>query len=318
MMNYESFKKRVLKEFLDYMPEEYQNCEIELRKVPKVNTCLTGVVLKPKERKGTFCSPTFYMERMYEQYKNCDSFEKVMADQAIYLDESLKFIPEAIKKIDFSELKDKIVFQIVNTEKNSEMIALCPHRKFMDLTIVYRVVLSVDKEGVSGFLITHDIARVENLPEDMLYSLAKKNTKRIFPFKYERIEKTMVRMMKKWGADQKEIDETFPDIEAVPVKEQVYVISNKYEFFGANALLYSDIIGKVVKKIGTDCYILPSSVHDLVVLSTDIFSERNKLINLVKETNCEHVKANDRLSDNIYLYSIVDGSLNQVNQEEAS
>ena len=49
MMNYESFKKRVLKEFLDYMPDQYSNCEIELRRVPKVNTCLTGVVLKPRE-----------------------------------------------------------------------------------------------------------------------------------------------------------------------------------------------------------------------------------------------------------------------------
>lgn len=318
MMNYESFKKRVLKEFLDYMPDQYSNCEIELRRVPKVNTCLTGVVLKPREHKGSFCSPTFYMERMYEQYKNCDSFEKVMADQVIYLEESLKYIPEEVMKIDFAELRDKIVFQIVNTEQNSEMIALCPHRKFMDLTIVYRVVLNVDKDGVSGFLITHDIARAEDLTEDTLYSLAKKNTKKIFPFKSERIEKTMVRMMKKWGADQKDIDQTFPEINSVPVKEQVFVISNKYEFFGANALLYSEVIGKVVKKIGTDCYILPSSVHDLVVLSTDVFSERSKLINLVRETNNEHVRATDRLSDNIYLYSIVDGSLNQVEQEEVS
>ena len=51
MMDYESFKKRVMREFLDYMPEKYQDCELELRKVPKVNTCLTGVVIKPKGKK---------------------------------------------------------------------------------------------------------------------------------------------------------------------------------------------------------------------------------------------------------------------------
>ena len=98
------------------------------------------------------------------------------------------------------------------------------------------------------------------------------------------------------------------------------MISNEFEFFGANALLYSDVLGKVVKKIGTDCYILPSSVHDLIVLSTDVFSERSKLINLVKETNKEHVKNSDRLSDSIYLYSIVDGSLQRIKDpvEEAS
>ena len=76
-------------------------------------------------------------------------------------------------------------------------------------------------------------------------------------------------------------------MEEVPAKDRVYVVSNEYEFFGANALIYTDVIGKIVKKIGTDCYILPSSVHDLVVLSTDVFSEKSKLINLVRETNSD-------------------------------
>ena len=190
----------------------------------------------------------------------------------------------------------------------------------MDLTIVYRVIMNVDKEGVSGFLITNDIASLEEMSEELLYHLAKKNTKKIFPFKSERIEKTMGRLMKRWGADDEDIGCSFPDLDSVPEKDRVYVISNKYEFFGANALLYKDVIAKVAKNIGTDCYILPSSVHDLVVLSKESFSEASKLINLVKETNSEHVRLSDRLSDSIYLYSIVDGSINRISEpeEEAS
>lgn len=98
------------------------------------------------------------------------------------------------------------------------------------------------------------------------------------------------------------------------------VISNEYEFFGANALLYTDVLKKVVKNIGTDCYILPSSVHDLVILSTETFSESSKLISLVRETNSEHVRTSDRLSDSIYKYSIENGSIERVEDqvEEAS
>ena len=315
MLSYESFKKRVMKEFLDYMPERYADCELELRKVPKVNMCLTGVVIKPKGKKGSYCSPTFYLERMYDQYKNCDSFEKVMANQAIYLEESLKYLPDDILKIDVSSMKDKIIFQVVNTNENKEMIDLCPHRKFLDLTIVYRVIIKIDETGVSGFLITNDIAEAEELTEKVLYQLAKKNTKKLFPFKSERIEETMGRLMRRWGADDREIEESFPDIDNVPANERVYVLSNEYEFFGANALLYKDVIGKVVKNIGTDCYILPSSVHDLVILSTDAFKESGKLINLVKETNNDHVRVSERLSNSIYRYSIVDGSLNRITEE---
>ena len=72
----------------------------------------------------------------------------------------------------------------------------------------------------------------------------------------------------------------------------------------------------MAKSIGTDCYVLPSSVHDLVVLSTDVFSEKSSLMELVKQTNNEHVRVSDRLSDSIYIYSIVDGSLNRVEPEE--
>lgn len=316
MLSYESFKKRVMKEFLDYMPERYSGCELELRQVPKVNMCLTGVVLKPKGFKGSYCSPTFYMESMYDQYLNCDSFEKVMANQAIYLEESLKFLPEDILNIDLASLKDKIVFQVVNTRENKAMIDLCPHRDFLDLTIVYRVIINVDSTGVSGFLITNDIAEADGLSEKLLYRLAKKNTKKLFPFKSERIEETMGRLMRKWGADDKEVDESFPDLDTIPANERVYVVSNDYEFFGANALLYKEVIGKVVDSIGTDCYVLPSSVHDLVILSTETFKESAKLIDLVKQTNMEHVRASERLSDSIYRYSIIDGSINRVTRDE--
>jgi len=319
MLSYESFKTRVLSEFLDYMPERYVDCELEIRRVPKVNSCLTGIVIKPK-KKGSFCGPTFYLERMYDQYRQCGSFEKVMANQAIYLEESLKYLPKDIMNLDIAGMKDKIVFQVVNTRDNSEMINLCPHRNIMDLSVVYRVIVNVDSEGVSGFLITNDIARAEDLTEPLLYSLARKNTRKLFPFRIERIEQTMMRMMRRYGAEDDDIESAFCGMDDTPDKERVYVISNKYEFFGANALLYREVIGKVAKNIGTDCYVLPSSVHDLVVLSTDVFNESAKLINLVKETNSEHVRVSDRLSDSIYLYSVDNKSINLVSEpaEEVS
>ena len=315
MMDYESFKERVMDEFLSYMPERYSDCTIELRKVPKVNSCLTGLVIIPKGKPRSYCSPTFYMERMYEQYLECDDFEQVMANQAVYLEESIKFLPEDIMKLDFDSLKDKIVFQIVNTKENQEMIKHCPHRSIMDLSVVYRVIVNVDEHGVSGFLVTNDIANAEDLPESLLYRLAKKNTKKLFPFKSERIEDTMKRMMKRWGVKDKDIEASFAGVDEIPLKDRVYVLSNEYEFFGANALLYTDVLKKVVKNIGTDCYILPSSVHDLVILSTETFSESSRLRTLVKDTNFEHVRLSDRLSDNIYRFSIVDGSLTCVTEE---
>lgn len=309
MMNYEEFKQKVMNEFLDYMPEEYsrENTELELRDVPKVNTVLTGIVLKPKQ-KGNYVSPTFYMERLYAQYEECGSFEKVMKDQCEYLKEAQKYAPK-VPDVESSAIKDKVIFQLVNTENNKKMVESCPSRQIHDLTVVYRVIVNLDHEGVSGFLISNDIAEAMGVTEEELFNLAKENTPKLFPAKVERIEETVMRMMRQFGASEEEIDEQFQDYENVPNKERVYVISNEYDFFGANALLLPEVLDKAAEQIGTNCYVIPSSVHDLVVLSAEGFASKERLASLVSETNTEHVKPSDVLSNNIYEYDPVSKEL---------
>lgn len=316
IMSYEEFQERVMNEFIDYLPERYSDCILELHQVPKLNEVLTGISIKPKEPCKAFIAPTFYMERLYAQYEDSGSFEKTMSEQAVYLEESIKYIPKNILSLDFSKMKQKIVFQIINTAENEEMVARCPHRSFEDLSVVYRAITGISNSGVSGFLITNDIATVEGLTEEELYECAYQNTKKLFPFKSERIEVMMRRLMRKWGADENEIKEAFPGYTKTPEKERIYVVTNRHDFFGANALLYQDVIAEVAEKIGTDCYILPSSVHDLIVLSTDIYLKENKLANIVKTTNNESVRPSDRLSDSVYLYSLSDRRISRAPVEE--
>ena len=316
LLSYEEFQERVMNELIDYLPERYSDCQLELHQVPKLNEVLTGIAIKPKVQGKSFIAPTFYMERLYAQYEETGSFEQTMADQAVYLEESIKYIPKNILSMDFSKVKEKIVFQIVNTAENEAMVSKCPHRNFEDLSVVYRAITGIGKSGVSGFLITNDIAEAESLTEEELYDLAYANTKKLFPFKSERIEVLMRRLMRKWGADETEIKEAFPGYTKTPEKDRVYVVTNRHDFFGANALLYVDVIGEVAEKIGTDCYILPSSVHDLIVLSADTYFKQNKLANIVRTTNNESVRPSERLSDSVYMYSLNDKRISLASVEE--
>ncbi|MBO4450317.1 MAG: hypothetical protein J5777_07000 [Clostridiales bacterium] len=316
LLSYEEFQERVMNELIDYLPERYSDCQLELHQVPKLNEVLTGIAIKPKVQGKSFIAPTFYMERLYAQYEESGSFEQTMAEQAVYLEESIKFIPKNILSMDFTKVKEKIIFQIVNTAENKEMLERCPHRNFEDLSVVYRAITGISKSGVSGFLITNDIAEAENMTEEELYGYAYENTRRLFPFKSERIEVMMRRLMRKWGADETEIKEAFPGYTKTPERERVYVVTNRHDFFGATALLYNDVIGEVAEKIGTDCYILPSSVHDLIVLSADAYYKQNKLANIVKTTNNESVRPSERLSDSVYLYSLNNHSISIASVEE--
>lgn len=40
-------------------------------------------------------------------------------------------------KATIEEPEDHIVFQVVNTEKNQDMLKKAPHRRFLDLSIIY-------------------------------------------------------------------------------------------------------------------------------------------------------------------------------------
>lgn len=319
LLSYEEFKDRVMHEFIDYLPEKYSDWMLELHTIPKLNQVLTGITIRPKVPCKAFIAPTFYMERLYEQYEESGSFEKTMSEQAVYLEESIKFVPKNILSLDFTKVRKKIVFQIVNTVENVEMLKRCPHRNFEDLSIVYRAITGISKNGVSGFLITNDIAEAESLNEEELYKLAYENTRKLFPFKSERIEVMMRRLMRRWGADETEIREAFPGYTKTPEKERIYVVTNRHDFFGANALLYSDVIAELAERIGTDCYILPSSVHDLIVLSTETYTKQSNLANIVKTTNNESVRPSDRLSDSVYLYSLSERKISRaVLEEDAS
>ena len=154
-----------------------------------------------------------------------------------------------------------------------------------------------------------------NWTEEFLYDKALTNTRMLFPFVHMRIEEMMMKIMGA-GRSKESISKLFPEYEHMSAEECVYVITNKAQFYGSSALLYPEVIGRVADKIGTDCYILPSSVHDLIVLSTDTYYKHNKLANIVKTTNNESVRPSERLSDSIYMYSISDGSITRASLEE--
>ena len=79
LLSYEEFKERVMNEFIDYLPEKYSDCMLELHQVPKLNEVLTGIAIKPKKPCKSFIATTFYMARPYAPDKEYGTFEQTMA-----------------------------------------------------------------------------------------------------------------------------------------------------------------------------------------------------------------------------------------------
>lgn len=179
MMNYEIFKEVVKDSIKDYLPEQYKDMELRVCSVNKVNRMMDGInLIGGSEVKNV--SPTIYINDMYDHYKACNDLKEAIQAGADRMVNAFKMCPEA-PRIDFAEAKDNIVFQLVNTEQNKEMLAGVPHRDFQDLSIIYRWVIKMDDDGIQSTLIQNSLAEQLGVNEEQLFKMAAENTRRIFP-----------------------------------------------------------------------------------------------------------------------------------------
>ena len=138
MKNYENFKKNVKENFLDYMPKEYQHMDVVVRPVMKINRTLDGLSLRDEKTK---ISPTVNINDMYERYINGESLGFIIKDTAQIMHNAFQNIPTVVN-FDYAGegIKNNIVFQIINTKQNEELLKSVPHRSFLDLSIIYSIV----------------------------------------------------------------------------------------------------------------------------------------------------------------------------------
>lgn len=296
MMDYEIFKKIVEERFKDYLSEKYKDMDVQFHPVKKVNRILDGIILVG-ENQGKDISPTIYINDMYENYKEGNDLQAVLKSAAARM-EWLKEGPLQVPQIKLEDAKDNIVFQLVNTEQNKEMLNDMPHRKFQDLSITYRWVVEMDVKGTQSIVIDNRMAKMLGFEEGQLYDIAKENTKRIFQPSVQSLSEVTRSIFIKDGMPEEMADlitrETSPE-------REMYVMSNDRNMYGAAILLYEDELHKLSERLGTNLFIMPSSIHEVIAISADE-ANPDKLAENVTEINMGQVILEERLSNQVYFY----------------
>ncbi len=296
MMKYEIFKEIVVDTFKDYLPEQYRNMDLKVQSVNKVNRILDGITLISAGTDRNI-SPTIYINEMYEQYKNCNDLKEAIKTGAERMVKAFSNCPE-IPKIELSEAKDNIIFQLVNTEQNREMLAEVPHREFHDLTIIYRWVVKVDVNGIQSTVVRNSLVEQIGLNEEQLFKLAVENTRRIFPPCVKSMNEVICEMFVKDGMPR-EVAEMM--IGEMPADKRMYVISNDKGINGAISMLYEDKLHTLAMELDSDLYILPSSLHEVIAVSAEM-NDPYELAEMVTEINMNQVALEERLSNQVYHY----------------
>lgn len=302
-LNYEEFKEKIKEDIKDYMDEKYKDCGVVIRKVNKTNREVDGLNMLdiPGLKNAT---PTLYVNDLYEKYEKTGDYEEVARMAAETMEYGIKSFNSQIKEecLDTSKLKDKVFFSLINAEQNRELLNTVPHREFEDLAIVYRWNIGSDSMGTYTNLVNNDLAEKEGLTENDLYNAANKNTKELFPVLVKNMNEVISEIIFGESELGEEMQEEFNEVMMeTPNEHSMYVITNESKLYGAASILYEEPLHELAEKVGSDLYILPSSVHEVIAVSAD-FSSPDELAEMVYEINMDQVDINDRLSNQVYCY----------------
>ena len=264
-------------------------CKVDVLNVVKNNGLhLTGITIRNRESN---MAPTIYLDGYFADYKDgrtmeniCKEIVQVYEKNKVQKDFSLEQVT------DFKNVKDRICFKLVNREKNAELLADTPYVEYQDLAVVFYILVSKDKSGITSITVRNSLMDMWGMDADILYYLAKKNTQRLFRGRVLSMMEVMAEIIGD-SADAFE-DSAFP----------MYVATNVFKMNGACILLYDGVLKKFAEKIGGDFYILPSSVHEVIFVPANGDMNARYLIQMVKEVNATEVAPDEVLSDNVYIY----------------
>jgi hypothetical protein len=297
MMDFNMFQEVVKDNILNSLPSEYKEASVSVHAVPKVNRTLHALtVMLPDRNKA----PNIYLEEMYEHYQQNEDIQTTLAEVADAVVEATKEMSKVNPVLDADKIQDNVVLCLVNSKQNEELLKEVPNRSFQDLSVIYRWVVNMDRDGMQSMIITNDFAAARGFTEEELFQYAVENTKRICPPRVKSMQEVMADLAVEDGMPQ-ELLESMGVFDEIPPEKNLWVITNEMGINGAASMLYEENLHKLAEQIGTDLYLLPSSIHETIAVSVEMGAPEY-LAQMVHDVNMTAVTLDERLSNNVYHY----------------
>lgn len=286
-------------ELLKETLEKKTGKEVIVNKTIKNNgLTLTGITIRDD---NTNMTPVIYVNEYInnlEDYESIDNIADIIIERnnSYKVDKSVDFSWFS----DFNKVKDKLMFKLVNYSENEEMLKGMPYTRFLDLAKVYYAKVKLDDSaGTVNILNKH--LEVWGVSTEELDKIADENTPKELPARVDDISNVIRRMAVRMGYDDKYIEEVL-EVQQKEQSKSMYVMSNPEKTYGAAVLCYQDAIKRFAEEKDTDLAIIPSSVHELILV-TDVSADTIiQLKIMVKEVNETELSKDEFLSNSIYVY----------------
>ena len=279
------------KEFVKTVKElvaERSGKEVRINEVSKNNGVkYTGMMIIT----GSNIVPTIYLEQYWEMFNNGMKIPTIVD---IILQSHAQAARENVVMdwfMDWESVKDKVAYKLINYDNNKDLLDKIPYTKFLDLAKVYYVIYEDDNVGSGTILIHNSHMDMWRVTIDQIDAAADINT----PQKKPVWIRSMNDIVSEHG-----LEELLEDNEEVNFN--FLVITNKEKCLGAGTICYKGVLHEIANSLQRDLIIIPSSIHECLLLKMKGDENLDNIKELVKEANSTSVQPEERLSDSVYIY----------------
>ena len=304
MLQFNDFCEVIKERVQDFMFEENSSAQIHLYVAQKLNgTQKKGVAIRTGEDD---LDAVIYLEEFYEHYQEGTSLESIcQMFFGVYEQSKEKVSNIPVRNLmDFEHVKDQISMKLINYKDNRRLLMDVPHKKVDDLAVIYKVDVPLPDEmmGMASLTIRNEHMEMYGITEKELHSIAYENTKTLYPPRLVSLHGSIIPYEDPVNLLEKD------DVERM---DQMYILTNSCKTFGATSMLYPEVMDQSKKVIGSDFYILPSSLHEVILIPKDGVDSKH-LGNIVREINIHEVKRDEILSDHVYEYNFKEKEIQSV------
>ena len=289
-MDRKDFVQKIKRAIAERLGGKYQ---VRIQEVRKNNGIIMEGLMIFSENHNV--SPTIYLNHFWEAYQEGAALKEIAEEIVrIYTEDTpgRNIDMEFFKHYD--RVKERVCFRLISAEKNKELLREIPHIPFLDLAISFYYAYQGKDLGGGSILIHNSHLEMWEISKEELFHCSKDNTPRLFPWECRTMEEVLSEFQK-----QREPERVQNDFSRVPPFE---ILSNSARMYGAACILYPGVLEELAERARTHLFLIPSSVHEMILLPDQGQQRHTMLREMIREVNAAQAEPEEILSDKLYYY----------------
>lgn len=244
-------------------------------------------------------APMIYLNDQFKRYTDGDTTLSEITDYVTSVSKSKSPTVDIRKFLDYESVSERIVYKLINTERNSGLLEDIPHMEYLDLSIVFQYLMA-DGFDNTAFILIHNVhMKLWDVTTEDLFEAAEKNTRKLMGCDMKSMKDVFREIIRQETPEESDNNMQMTEFE---YRIPMYVLSNRCRVEGAACMIYPNLLSEICDKLKSSFYIIPSSIHEVLILPSDSTDESREILTMIKDINDTQVSAEEILSYSLYYY----------------